>query len=189
MDIAIRGTALVFAALLALDAHAGPARTAASPTPTAARVREALARRPLKTLEGGTLSFDKLSGNVIVVHFWATWCRPCQKELPALDALNSELAAQGGRVLAIAIDSDVANVRRFAREHGLTLPIIADGPAGLARQIDLNAVPFTVVLDREGDIALATAGSGDDAMKLLSRTAHQLVADQPYVSTTQAGGR
>jgi thiol-disulfide isomerase/thioredoxin len=153
----------------------------------AERLREELSRRPLPTLDGGRLAFDSLTGDVVVVHFWATWCRPCQRELPALNELNAEIAPKGGRVVAIAIDQDRRNVTRFAREHALTLPIVPDGPDGLAHRLQLNALPCTVVLDRAGRVALIATGTGEAAIDHLRSTTRGLVASPAPPATADAG--
>jgi len=136
-----------------------------------------LPKHALRMLDGSSMTLADLRGEVVVVNFWASWCRPCRSELPALDALNKELAAKGGHVVAISIDHDLDNVRRFARTHGLSLPIAHDGPDGLARELDLKAVPFTIVLDRSGAVAYTTTGTdaaaiahvGDLTRKLMGR--------------------
>jgi peroxiredoxin len=193
--VPLRATALRIAlvtvsALTALPAGTAHARANAPPEHGVdpSRLRETLSRRPLKTLEGHSLSFESLAGQVIVVHFWATWCRPCQKELPALDALHAELLPKGGRVLAISIDTDANNVRRFAREHALTLPIVPDGPAGVANQLRLDALPYSVVLDRQGKVAYATTGTSKEAIARLSATARRLVEEQPWAAPASQGG-
>lgn len=186
-----RRAAAALALSLTLTSSVAPRAWARSSTGPAAglrteRVREELSRRPLRTLDGGRLAFDTLAGDVVVVHFWATWCRPCQRELPALDALNAEIAPHGGRVLAIAIDQDKRNVQRFARDHQLTLPIVPDGPDGLAHQLQLDALPCTVVLDRAGGVAFITTGTGDEALAKLCSTARRLISASPAPATADA---
>src|SRR5262245_7990690 len=128
------------------NAYGGPSH----PSLDRDALREALRSHVLRTQGGGTLSIASLRGEVVVINFWATWCPPCRRELPQLDALHAELAQRQGRVLAISIDRDPENVKRFARKLDLKLPILVDGPEGLARRLDLEHIPFTVVLDRRG---------------------------------------
>jgi peroxiredoxin len=143
---------------------------------SAPAMRAALDRHVLRTVDGVTLSLASLRGEVVVINFWASWCRPCRKELPELDALHATLAARGGRVLAVSIDEDPRNVERFVRAHGLTLPVYHDGPEGLARALDLGHIPYTLVLDRRGEVAYASSGADRAALEALEKTTLSLLA-------------
>jgi thiol-disulfide isomerase/thioredoxin len=144
-------------------------------------------RHALRTLDGETVTLDGLRGEVVVVNFWASWCGPCRRELPRLDALHAELSAKGGRVLAVSIDQDVANVRRFVKRFGLKLPVVHDGPDGLANALTLQHIPTTLVLDRTGQVAFTSHGATDAALAELSERARQLVAARPMISGTPEG--
>lgn len=149
-----RMLALFLATTLAAPAVAAPAR------PDAARLASAMSAQPLRRLGGGTLAWGSLQGEVVVLHFWASWCAPCRRELPEVQALHLELAKTGGRVVAVSIDTDRRNAADFAARHAPSLPIYHDAPEGLAKTLDLPALPYTVVLDRDG--AVLWAGGGAD---------------------------
>jgi len=153
----------------------------------AARVRRELRAHTLRTVDGRRLALSRLDGEVLVVNFWASWCPPCRRELPRLDALHAAIADRGGRVLAVSIDREARNVRRFVRTHHLTLPVYHDGPDGLARALDLPHVPFTIVLDRGGNVALATAGSDERSLEQIAATANRLLAAAPAGTPAIAG--
>ncbi len=161
------------------DAH----RAAVDPE----RLGRVLKEHVLRTLDGRTLSLGTLRGEVVVVNFWASWCSPCRQELPRLDALHASIAGRGGRVVAVSIDQETRNVRRFVRTHRLSLPIYHDGPDGLARTLDLPHVPFTVLLDRAGAVALASAGADDRAFDAIARRTRSLIAAGPDPARTLAG--
>jgi thiol-disulfide isomerase/thioredoxin len=175
--------ALGIAALLAIPAAQAGAHHDSLSAEQAERFREALSRHELRTLDGATLRLGRLQGEVVVVNFWASWCRPCRKELPALAALHAEIAGQGGRVVAVSIDEELANVKRFVRVHALALPVAHDGPEGLARTLDLDYVPFTVVLDRAGRVAYASEGSDAHAIAELGKVTRRLLGEAPMVSS------
>jgi thiol-disulfide isomerase/thioredoxin len=176
------GAAIVAAALTApagADAPRGAARAATSDPAkhSADALKNALARRTLRTLDGRAITWASLRGEVVVVNFWATWCKPCRKELPRLDALDQELEKSGGRVLAVSVDLDPENVRRFAQANKLRLPICHDGPDGLARDMALEMLPWTAVLGRDGAIAWASSGSDDAHLDALVAKVRALAAE------------
>ena len=150
------------------------------------RTRRALMSHTLRTVEGRTLALRSLRGQVVVVNFWASWCAPCRKELPRLDALHASIAGDGGRVVAVSIDREARNVRRFAKSHRLSLPVYHDGPDGLARKLDLPHIPFTIVLDRDGSVALTTAGADGRTLEAIAATTRRLMAAVPAGSPTIA---
>ena len=186
------GTGAAWGALatLLVLAGAGPARAAAKVEwgANGEAARRALAEHELHMLDGKTTTLSAMRGEVVVVNFWASWCKPCRRELPALNALNAELAKQGGNVIAISIDEERDNVQRFARANGLNLPIAHDGPDGLARLLDLKHVPFTIILDRSGQVAFSTSGADGHALESIGAAARQLVARAPVASDAPAGG-
>lgn len=153
----------------------------------AEKARGVLDGHSLRMLDGSTLTLGSLRGEVVVVNFWASWCPPCRRELPALDKLHTELVRSGGRVLAVSIDLEQRNAVRFAKSNRIALPIAHDGPDGLARLLDLQHVPFTMVLDRNGAVAFTTSGSDAAALDRIGETARRLLARSP-VATTETQG-
>ena len=79
------------------------------------------------------------------------------------------------------------NARRFAKAHQLRMPVYADGPEGLAKALDLGAVPLTLVLDRDGDVVYASTGSDDKAIDELRGVVQRLVSTKAIVSRTTEG--
>ncbi len=172
--------ALLLGLLSARAAHAGttPGKLGAD----AATLDRTLREYRLHTLDGGTLTLGALRGEVVVVNFWATWCTPCRRELTRLDALNRELEPQKGRVIAISVDLDADNVRRFVQRQRLALCVVHDGPEGLARRLDLSTLPFSMVLDREGHVAFTTLGASDLSVASLAERTRQLAGSRPVVA-------
>ena len=171
-------------ALLAL-ALAAPA--AAGTGPGTARVSAAVAAHPVRQLGGGELSLPSLRGSVVVLNFWASWCGPCRKELPQLAALDRELARQGGRVVAVSIDEDVRNAASFALRNAAGMTVFHDGPAGLVRTLDLPALPYTIVLDRDGMVAWSGGGADAATLRHITDTARRLVAARAIASESTEG--
>ena len=171
----------VLSVALAVTCAVAPARAAG---PSAERVHAALEHHVFRTPSGGTVTASTWSGEVVVLHLWATWCAPCRRELPKLDALNTELSKANGRVLAVSIDIDPRNVERFMAQQRLRLPIVVDGPDGLARELDVPAIPYTVVLNRNGEVVSQIAGSGDAVLDATAATARRLLAEKPMANRT-----
>lgn len=142
---------------------------------SAGKEQEILAQHPLTTLTGEQTTLSG-TGRVTVVHFWATWCAPCRKELPLLDDLQERYSDQDIRFAAISVDTDPAKLRRFLEEVPVSLPIYVDGTSGVAKALDLPSLPYTVVLDANGNTVLATAQSGASAMKAISQSIDRTLA-------------
>jgi thiol-disulfide isomerase/thioredoxin len=96
-----------------------------------------------------------------VLNFWASWCAPCREEIPDFVALRAQYAAKGVEFVGIAVDNQ-ANVAQFMQRQTINYPIlIGEGAANnLARQLGnpSGALPYTIVLDRDGNIVFKHLG-------------------------------
>jgi thiol-disulfide isomerase/thioredoxin len=117
--------------------------------------RRAAASFSLRDLSGKKWDLDELRGKVVMVNFWATWCPPCRKELPDLNALYERFQDKGLVVLAIS-DEEEAVVRKYLGEHPLKFPVLRDGGKVVGKAYEIEGIPVTVVYDRAGKLA-ATA--------------------------------
>jgi thiol-disulfide isomerase/thioredoxin len=104
--------------------------------------------------DGGVFRLDQHRGEVVVINFWATWCRPCRHEIPVLNALH----ARGLRIVGLAVDSlPPATVGEQAKALGIRYPVGKAAP-GLAERLEVRVVPSTYVVDRDGTLTLASSG-------------------------------
>jgi thiol-disulfide isomerase/thioredoxin len=103
---------------------------------------------------GDTIKLDALHGQIVLVNFWATWCAPCIKELPALDALQADLGGDDFRVLLVSVDRKGAEVADpFLADLGLGhLKTAIDAKSELVRAFGAAGLPTTYLLDREGRV-------------------------------------
>ena len=91
-------------------------------------------------------------GKYVAVNFWATWCAPCRKEMPSLDALQNEFGGDDFEVVTIATGRNTlpAIERFFAEVDIANLPVLLDPKQNLARDMAVLGLPITVILNREG---------------------------------------
>jgi thiol-disulfide isomerase/thioredoxin len=148
-------------ALAAAAAGAGWAWWRHRETTADAGAEQAVWQERFERPEGGELAMAALRGHPVVLNFWATWCAPCIKEMPLLDAFYKEHKAKGWHVVGLAIDSPTP-VREFLGKLPVSFPI---GLAGL-NGVDLSralgnpsgALPFSVAFDRPGNAIFRKLG-------------------------------
>jgi peroxiredoxin len=93
-----------------------------------------------------------LRGRVVLVNFWATWCKPCEDEMPAMDRLYRELHPAGFDLLAISVGEDASVVRRFRDRLGVTFPVLLDSDKRVAAAWQTFAFPESLLVDRDGTV-------------------------------------
>ena len=101
------------------------------------------------------------AGKVVIVHFWATWCAPCQKSLPALQALYAKYKARGVEVVAIAVDDQKDGIADFAKRFAAKFPVAWDDGHVVAEAYTVNSMPSTMIVDKEGNLAHTHQGYHD----------------------------
>ena len=105
----------------------------------------------LTDLHGKTWTLKELRGEVVLVNFWATWCPPCQKEMPDLESLYKEFRHQRFVILAIS-DEDADKVRPFIAERKITYPILLDPGHKVGSLFEVEGIPKSFVYDRDGKL-------------------------------------
>ncbi len=120
------------------------------------------------TLTGDSLRWSALRGRVVLVDFWATWCAPCRKSMPELQALHDEYGERGFTVLGISIDEgDPKKVRKFIESNRITYPIAidsADRPAWA--RFHVKSIPAAFLVDAEGRIIAQWTGVSTDTQEV-----------------------
>ena len=129
-------------------------------------------------LGGGELSLDALRGKVVLVNFWATWCAPCEKEMPAMQRLFEQLAPRGFELVAISVDEQDAPVAKFRERLRLSFPIGLDPKKEAAQRYQSLRYPESFLIDRQGILVARYIGERDwDAPEYAGRIARLLDAD------------
>ncbi len=106
----------------------------------------------LKSAAGDNLRLSEHRGDVVMVNFWATWCGPCRQEMPLLDELYSRYERVGFRLLGVNIDDNSSKAMDMVRELGVTFPVLFDSRKEVSKLYEVNAMPVTVLIDREGTV-------------------------------------
>jgi peroxiredoxin len=120
-----------------------------------------------------------LHKDVVVVSFFATWCTPCQAELPALQAMQDAHANDGLQVVVISVDDpkSVSGVKPLVREHHWTFPVLLDTDTKVVSTWNpKKTVPFTAVIDRDGNVAWEHMGYKSGEEKTLEDEVTKLLA-------------
>ena len=105
----------------------------------------------LTDLHGNPWHLRELKGKVVLVNFWATWCPPCRKEMPDLQALYDKYHEQGFVVLSIS-DEEPAKVQPFITERKITYPVLLDPGRKVNEEFQVEGIPKSFVYDREGKL-------------------------------------
>ncbi|MEX2480296.1 MAG: TlpA disulfide reductase family protein [Gammaproteobacteria bacterium] len=136
----------------------------------AAQPRPAEPERPLdwsfSSPDGQRQALANWAGKLVVLNFWATWCPPCLREIPAFIELQQELGDDGVQFIGIALDQ-AGPVEKFVAEKGVNYPVLI-GDQDVARFMvtlgnDIGALPYTVVLDKTGEVVLRHQGEWEAA--------------------------
>jgi cytochrome c biogenesis protein CcmG/thiol:disulfide interchange protein DsbE len=106
----------------------------------------------VRTLGGDDFDLAKLQGHVVLIHFWATWCPPCIKEMPALEAFYERYRARGVEILALSEDRtrDIDEVHHMVHHMNMTYPVAMAHKASRNSFGDPSALPVTFVVDAKG---------------------------------------
>ena len=120
----------------------------------------------LENLSGEKKSLSEFSGKVLLVNFWATWCTPCIKELPSMEAIRETLKSEPFDVIAINVGEDKVQIDEFLRKRlggPLALEVLMDGNLVASKAWRVRAVPTTYIVDHAGRPVYVATGEVDFA--------------------------
>jgi thiol-disulfide isomerase/thioredoxin len=130
--------ALVLFALLLLNVVSTPARAGAPET--------------IAVMDSVAADSIPLTGNVVYVDFWASWCVPCRDSFPWMKALQDKYRARGLRVITVNLDRNTDAGKKFIKELNSPLPVVFDCKGSLAKRYHLAAMPTSFVYGRDGKL-------------------------------------
>jgi thiol-disulfide isomerase/thioredoxin len=105
---------------------------------------------------------DKLNqyrGKIVLLNFWAIWCKYCIQEMPDLEAVYRQYRDQGVVVLAVNVTEDEAAILDYAKKSGLTFPMLRDTDQLASKAYKVQAFPTTVFMDRQGKVRYTQIGA------------------------------
>ena len=121
-----------------------------------------------KTLDGERYTSDSLSGKVVLIEFWATWCPPCKSDAPAVDALGKEFEKDGLIVIAVNMGEGRRKVKKYLESYPRSCKIVLAEDTTLAAICEAKSYPLYVLIGRDGNIAGKQVGAaGEGALRRL----------------------
>lgn len=105
-----------------------------------------------------SLTLESLRGKVVLLNFWATWCKPCEDEMPEMENLYRTLGSQDFDLIAVSVDNDRQAVEEFVARLGLTFPILLDPQKRVADAYQSYRFPESYLIDRDGVIVMRYIG-------------------------------
>ncbi|WP_440904354.1 peroxiredoxin family protein [Catenovulum sp. SX2] len=106
----------------------------------------------LKTVSGENVKLSEQKGQIILLNFWASWCGPCRKEMPALEDLHQQFSDLGVAVWGVNVEQDPEPGKGFLKEIEVSFPIMFDSENTVTAAYDVAAMPTTILIDRDGKV-------------------------------------
>ena len=132
---------------------------------------------PQLDVRDAKIALSSLSGRVVLINFWATWCEPCEREMPAMERLYQATSREEFELVAVAIDDKEEDVRAFQERYRLSFPILLDLDQAVYGSYQTMGVPESLLVDREGRIVERYVGPREwDAVEYKDRI-RELIGD------------
>jgi len=112
----------------------------------------------LPDLAGTPVALSDFRGRVVLLNFWATWCGPCEQEMPAMERLTEALPSEDFALVAVSVDDDAEDVRTFREDKGLTFTILHDADKEAAGLYQSFRYPESFLIDRDGTLVARYIG-------------------------------
>jgi thiol-disulfide isomerase/thioredoxin len=168
-----RAPVLLLAGLLLSTAACG--KKSEPPAPSQRRPVPAFT---LKDLSGKTVSLSQFKGKAVFLEFWATWCGPCRVSMPSVEKVHDEYAARGLQVLGMNVDEDASAVPAFAREMGISYPVLLVGHSGVDADYGVTGIPAFLLIDKQGRAVASWVGYESDFDGSWRRSIDKVLAEE-----------
>jgi peroxiredoxin len=140
----------------------------------------------LTDLAGHTQSLSQYRGKIVLINFWATWCKPCTTEMPAMQTTYDKLHDKGFVVLAVNELEDELKVREHIVQYGHTFPVLLDKDNRVANQFGVFGLPVSVFIDENGIVQEYIKGGLLTEQKIVEVVA-RIQRQQPIRSSSLLG--
>jgi len=145
-------------------------------SPAGAAVAQPAPDVSMRTLDGKPFALAALKGQVVVLDFWASWCAPCRKSFPFLDALQTKHASDGLRVVGLTLEDDDEAVSGFLESIPVNFTIARDPSEKAGESFGVVAMPTTILIDREGNVAARFEGGDESVHKKIEAAVATLLS-------------
>ncbi len=109
-------------------------------------------------LEGNKIDWADTKGKVVFINFWATWCKPCIKEMPSISEANNQLK-DGNVLFIVASDEDIEKIKKFDSKRKYSFPLMRSVTSVF--DLDIQALPTTIIIDEKGEVVFNEIGTRD----------------------------
>lgn len=118
----------------------------------------------LPSSNGDNVRLAEQRGQVVMLNFWASWCGPCRKEMPLLDAMYQRYSSAGFVLYGVNVEEDNTDAKKLLKELGVTFPVLFDTESKASSLYNVDAMPTTVLIDKKGQIRFVNRGykAGDE---------------------------
>jgi len=106
----------------------------------------------LKSNTGQNLRLSELKGEVVMINFWASWCGPCRQEMPELAAIQAKYEDLGFTILGVNVEEDPTKANEMLAKDPVNFPILYDTDNKVTKLFRVDAMPSTVLVDRDGNM-------------------------------------
>lgn len=131
----------------------------------------------LPTQNSEPVSLSSLKGKTVIVNFWASWCKPCRKEIPELINIFNKYKDQGFEIVGINIDNEKQNATRFIKEFAINYTVAFDPEMNVINSYKATGMPSSFIVDKNGMVREIVYGFSDKKKEIIEKNITALLAE------------